>query len=315
MGTERAVAFLDLLGFSSFCDTDSCAAIGALEDYQSILDSKIRDEKSHPVSGISDPAQQNLAQNTGVSSFGSFLPFSDSFVILSDQPGLMVVQLSNFLVDSFLFCGHAFTGSEDPVNPERQKVTFLELDKSKKPALANKEVNWFPVLFRGALAWGEAHEIELSGISKGERSSNRAVSGPALVEAVGREKAGAGPRLFCGQDFLNHLPSHMKQYVVAHETGFEVLWPAISFSSKKISAISVVHALQELLSPAFVLLRAKRGQAIEHHYFEFIRLLGRSAALVLEKEYQSERLPEVEKAIANSGLKLVRRTGFDVVSQ
>lgn len=91
----KAVAFLDLLGFSNTVSNSADEALSMLESYNSIIHLGILDSKINPSESYSIELKE-LAKRHSTESFCDFLPFSDSIFITSDNCSDFLMQLGSF---------------------------------------------------------------------------------------------------------------------------------------------------------------------------------------------------------------------------
>lgn len=268
---NSAFAFLDLLGFSEYVKSDVVGAARLLESQRHILQIKLGDAKLYAAkqAEVSDFAREHL-----ISSFNIFLPFSDCIFVTSDTPDLFVRQLAHFLVEAFLFTGHAYAHPENALNP-----TAMDIRVIGATGATSEKHNWFPVLWRGGLSFGRVELLETAGLKQGEPFSVPLLVGPAVVAAVALEKTGKGPRLFCPPEFKTNLTDTalLPFFVpVPGKPCEEFLWPAFLYADheRPVQELSRTH---ELLLPAFNLWRAQQDEIVKEQYLQFIRLIGRSA--------------------------------------
>jgi hypothetical protein len=190
----KAVAFLDLLGFSAAVKNDPAGAVGLLQDQSSALHDAIADAKLHQLSEYEDAKVRQLAEAGLVTSFDDFLPMSDSVFIASGTPSLFVKQVSHLLVDLFRFRLNAYASPESGGDP--RQVTMRSVEFSGGSVKTTKhEATWWPVLYRGGLAYGDVWTLKMPAIS-GEPTVQANLAGPAVVEAVGLERTAGKPALF-----------------------------------------------------------------------------------------------------------------------
>jgi len=300
MSTQLArVVYLDLLGFKDYCGRDVKAAVGMLEDFQAVLRERLLDVKLEAVTAES--ALLPLIQARDTTSFSELIPFSDSIVIISDigSEGLLCKQLSTLLWDSFLIGGYAFPGAPDPSNPNLMEIKVPKVDADGKLMMASETCLWAPVLFRGSVVLGEIHRVELKGKSGGVLSKHRSVVGEAFIRAIGLERLGKGPRIFC------ESPSVLSSnYCVPYEKYYELLWPAERLAVVAADPQTLLSEFDDAYSPALCLWQANQGSSVEDHYYEFVRLLFRSSAAVLGQKFGSEGMEQLQLKAARAGLTL-----------
>jgi hypothetical protein len=268
---NAAFAFLDLLGFSEYVKSDLVGAARLLESQKITLASRLADARHYE---RNEAPVLPLARDHLVTSFDYFLPFSDSIVIASATPDLFVRQLATFLISAFTFTGHIYAFPENPARPEEVRMrTFGATTSSSTPE------NWYPALWRGGLSFGKVELFHSPALVDGKLDEVRMLVGTPVVTAVGLEKnSGKGPRLFCESTFKDHLtdPGLRACFVpVPEKSCDEFLWPIFQFHDPT-NPLLALHQVHELLPSAINLWRAKRNTAVAAHYFEFVRLIGRS---------------------------------------
>ncbi len=233
---ECVVAFIDLLGFKQACRAGRQTAVEMLSDYQAILQQRLLDQQMDPPSSYANPNLRRIAERISAGSFESFIPASDSIFILSSDPSNLVFQLSHFIADVLHLSAEHCAYPENPANPREvtwRNYTVNSSGISMRPEAGNHE----PVLFRGGIDWGEARSGRLPGILSGEKIPAPAVVGPAVVNAVGLERTGKGPRVWCSRAFAEQLTPEAREWVCdpieacgAPDTR-ELLWPMALFET------------------------------------------------------------------------------------
>lgn len=267
---ERTVAYLDLLGFKSYTVIDADAAAQLLLNYHHIINTKLADAMQFPARGYQDGGLRELAERGEVGSFETFLPFSDSVFVISGQPDLLVKQLSRFLIDSFAFTSDAFAHPEQAQDPTAVTIAELSLHGVVRRTVAR----WFPLLFRGGIAFGDVMTPRVTAILDSATTSVTNLAGTAVVNAVGLEKTGKGPRIFCKADFRNRLAVGSLALLpeVPETQCYELLWPAFLYHDQNSPHVDINH-FSDLFLPAANLWRAFRGLDVEPHYVEFLKLI------------------------------------------
>ena len=264
---KYAVIYLDLLGFKSFLLEDPDAALVTLEDFHSVLATRQGwEDQGHCIPAF-----------LAVDSFDFLLPMSDSVFILSKDPAKVAQQLSTFLSSVFLLSGGAFSdGMADPSNVLRQCVKNYQLDASGEGQVTSYWEKWYPVLFRGGIAYGDVRVVLTPAICKGERVRIPNLAGPAVAKAVSLEQEGfQGPRLFCDRKFVKHLRCPATKYLRPVGKEWELLWPAFNYQLHQ-DEKAESYALNDLFFPALALWNHYRGEKPERHYEEFLNLIVRS---------------------------------------
>jgi hypothetical protein len=261
------VAFLDLLGFSNYTKEDIVGTGRLLADQQEILGQRLSEAQNPNLIG-------QIPEWMQVDGFHHFLPFSDSTLIIGNDPNKFLRQLADFLRACFLINSHAYFLPDDPEHPEKVRVLDASLS-----AIKTAQEMWYPAQWRGALAIGEVHVFEVLGIARGKSLKVPNAIGPAIVEAVKLEKSGKGPRLFCPTRLPEHLTPDLREYfqpVHGLNGVSEFLWPAVNFNRTTFDP--QMNDFYELWSPAVNLWKSKTKPHVAfEHYDQFLRLLIRSA--------------------------------------
>ena len=263
---KYVVIYLDLLGFKTFLCEDPDAALVTLEDFHSVLATRQGwEDQGHCI-----PASH------AVDSFDFLLPMSDSVFILSKDPSKVAQQLSTFLSSVFLLSGEAFSdGVADPSNVLRQCVRNYQVDASGEAQVTSSWEKWYPVLFRGGIAYGDVRIVPTPAIRKGERIRIPNLAGPAVVRAVSLEQGFRGPRLFCDREFVQLLRGPATNYLRPVGKAWELLWPAFNYQLHQ-DEKAESYVLNNLFFPALALWNHYRGKSPERHYEEFLNLIVRS---------------------------------------
>jgi hypothetical protein len=272
--STQAVAFLDLLAFSNHVRENTQDAFLAFTTYRTILETKITDDLVHPPSTYSNEILQDLATRNSVNSFKYFLPFSDSVFISSDDPNLFLKQLGSFVLHCFTFTSRQYQNPPDPSNPTKV------IHKFKDNTII--EENWYPTLFRGGIALGEAIPIELMGIVNNKPQKIANLAGKAVVRAVGLESKIKGPRIVFEKDFYEQLDEKTKIYVLETEVKglYELLWTAFKYIPS--NGASEINSCYELFLPALNLWKAYNHTPFSEHYFKFVELVVTGTIKVFE---------------------------------
>jgi hypothetical protein len=265
------VAFLDVLGFSSYTEQDLSGAQLLLRHQEFILRQKIDDGHLHPISDFTDPQLAAVHEAHLVHSFKYFLPFSDSVFIVSENSDCFARQLSHFLMDCLQLVGHVYNCAADPACPEGVAVTDY-------PSGKKRAEKWYPPIWRGGLATGDLSVFNVTGIDNGRPIQIPNLAGSAVVKAVRAERLGKcrGPRLLCEVGFEQNFGPKIRQYFrPVTGTVSELLWPAFIYNADG-NLQAEMQKFHRLWAPVVALWRSKRGQAVFEHYDEFLKLLVRS---------------------------------------
>jgi hypothetical protein len=168
----------------------------------------------------------------------------------------------------------AYNAPENRSRPERTTVL-----QASPTSLKTTQELWYPAQWRGALALGDVKVLKVTAIDDGKRIKIPNVVGPAIVEAVGLEKTGKGPRLFCSNGFPACVSSELQHFfrpVKNQSDVSEFLWPALQ--GRKARFDRNMNDFWDMWLPAVNLWKSKQRPHIAfEHYDEFLRLLIRSA--------------------------------------
>jgi hypothetical protein len=106
-----------------------------------------------------------------------------------------------------LLTSSAFQRPEDPDNPSKVAVKEFGIGETGKLTRSQTSKNWFPVLFRGGIAFGSCFSLEINSINNHEATKLPILVGRAVVEAVQLETRirRKGPTLICSQSLYNIL--------------------------------------------------------------------------------------------------------------
>lgn len=270
------VVYLDLLGFSNYVFEDMEGATRLIYNYVNMYAfRKNPNYQSEQKGGIYK-----------INSFSNFLPFSDSIFITSEDQDLFFPQLSQLLVDTFLFRGAELRYSSDPVNPYRKKITSISLSDASKVEI---EQNWFPALFRGGAAIGDIQSHEIPNLSENIDGSSKIITGPPVVESVKLESDGhKGPRILFKKSVYENLGDQAKLLVDQafdyKPDYYELYWPGVIIMNTDNFRIDLQTNYPKLLDIGIVLWKANKNNVnIERHYYNFIKLIYRSTKMIIER--------------------------------
>ena len=295
MNKEQAVAFLDLLAFSNHVRENTQDAFMTFTTYRTILETKITDDLVHPPASYSNAILQDIATRSSVNSFNHFLPFSDSVFISSDDPNLFLKQLGSFILHCFTFTSRQYQNPEDPSNPTKV------IHKFKDNTIL--EQNWYPTLFRGGIALGEAIPIELMGIVNNKPQKIANLAGKAVVRAVGLESKIKGPRIVFEKDLFDKLDASTKVYTAETEVKglYELLWPAFLYIPT--NGHSEINDFYKLFLPAVNLWKANNHSSVSEHYFKFVELVVTGTIKIFEAHgHKDVAIDKVIEMLKSQGL-------------
>lgn len=306
---NNIVAYIDLLAFSNHLRENTRDALMAMNNYNTILSTKIWDEITNPVSSYSKELQE-LAKKHSIDSFNFFLPFSDSVFLMSNDCSSFIKQLGSFVLQSFTLTAHFYENPIDPSNPEKGYINNYSINKKSELVVNQGECNYYPALFRGGLAYGEAFPIELFSVIDKNPSKAKVITGKAVVDAVRLESRVKGPRLVFCQDVFDRLNDDARDYcrlIPENEKLYEILWPALEYIKQKESfqCEQEIHKMPELLNPAYNLWKAYNHTPFSAHYFNFIELIIASTIKFFEKKCQLKEfaINEIQAWIDRNELK------------
>ncbi len=215
------IAFLDLLGFSHLIESNIVAAYDNLNSFNRVIQTKITDNKTHPVESYEE-SMREFVENTAITSFDNMISISDSLIISSRQPSLFVKQLSNLVSAIYIRYSEPFRQPFDDVSVVKSNKLFTMYSTNNI-----QPHNSFPIMFRGGISYGEDVIFNReTQIFSGEISNNGInVCGLSYVRAVQLEKSGKGPRLFCDKNFVKQLDKESTRAIrKIDENIYELVW-------------------------------------------------------------------------------------------
>ncbi|MGE8723285.1 hypothetical protein ACO2KH_18280 [Leptospira terpstrae] len=271
------VTFLDLLGFSQYVKTDHSAANQLLVNYLEIFSFR-KDNFFESQTGL---------EKNKIDSFEDFIPFSDSIFLTSNNINKFIPQLSQFLLDSFIYRGRDMRSPTDPGNPHIIETMDFELKKRKiKPKMVKE--NCFPVLFRGGISSGEINSASIPALHKSALIKLPIITGEAVVNAVELEKNGQkGPRILISKNTYSEITSDsiklLSKPFDIENINFELYWPSIIFYRSTAPEIDLKNEFAELFEISINLWSAyKKFPKLENHYFNFMKLVFKSGELAFK---------------------------------
>ena len=300
MKKECAVIYLDLLGFKGYMDEDHEAATEIVRNFYNVLETRRMNERSQPLSSLSEGPVKRLAERHASDSFNYVIPMSDSVFILSEDPDRVVAQLSTLLSASFLFVAHAY----DSLSVIQQRVADIRITDGTVEKYSCQE-NWYPPLFRGGIAYGEVEVVQTPAIFNKKKTCIHNVIGPSVVQAVRLEQSGlSGPRILCDHEFVRHLQRPARNYIRREGNAWELLWPGFNYFEDDDDKLES-YKLKELFDPAFYLWQYFSGKPPERHYQAFLELIVRSHLAFAEPASCPELVNEyLYKTLNESGFEL-----------
>ena len=300
---QKAVAYIDLLGFSNCVMNNPEEAIMMLSHFNTILSTLNFEREVHPSAGYI-PALQSLARRTSNESFEHFMPFSDSVFLASSDCSNFIMQLGSFVRQSFLFNAHIYEHPEKPDDPTASHYVGLDTSDPNNIEPVDIPCHQPPVLFRGGIAYGEVIETQPMSMFNGQKTACNNLIGEAIVRAVGMEKVLKGPRLVFEQSVYDQLNDEAKIYVrPVPEQEFagcyEILWPAMGYVLENRDTFTQeINHFYELFTPAYNLWKYYKGGSVAVHYERFLELIVASAVRIYSQMgYRDFILQAMSKAL------------------
>ena len=310
---NKLVAYLDVLGFSNAVNQDIDDAISVLTRFNTISSQSIVEDKIHPVSSY-DPHLQNLAARTSVDSFNLFIPFSDSVFISANDCSRALIQIANFVYESFRINIDVYLHPQTPTDPTLSKSIGVGLDKQGNIVVKNIATHEPPVLFRGGVSYGEAYDLKMSAILNGEPSYVKSIAGKAVVKAVRlEEKKVKGPRIIFTDDVFNMLDTNTLKYcrpipeIIDNENPlFEILWPALTFIPENGFQFEFDNIYKILDAAINLWIPYRDNVDIAKHYENFIEMTLASAIQISDKCWnkKTDAIVSLGKHMTSYGLNL-----------
>lgn len=275
----KAVAFLDLLGFSSAVKKDTNEAMAMLQSYNSILHFGLIEKELHPSSGY-EPILQELAKRNSTESFDDFLPFSDSIFITSENCSDFLLQLGSFLHKSFHFTAHFYAHPVNSQDPLETQSIGVEEDGHGGYKVVDSKTRIPPALFRGGVAFGDVSAVNPATLINKSRTNGYILVGDAVVNAVGLEKKVKGPRIVFGQNVFEQLNETARLYTRSlpeDSNLYELLWPGMSYILENDMRNEFNH-FTDMFFPVYNLWSYYKGdEVVSVQYERFIELIVASA--------------------------------------
>lgn len=272
----KAIAFLDLLGFSNAVMNDTEEALSMLQSYNSILHQLNLQSQLHPSNDYIEDLQE-LARRNSIESFDDFLPFSDSIFITSNNCSDFLMQLGSFLIKSFHFTAHIYGSPKNRQDPTAYSNIEVRDDGNGRLTTVNIPCHVPPTLFRGGIAYGDVNIITPIGILNKERINSHTLIGNAVVKAVHLEKRVKGPRIVFDKDIYERLDEKAKLYccnLIEDPNYYELLWPGMSFILENSSTFQNEFShFFDLFDPAYNLWSYYKDNNVAKHYERFLELI------------------------------------------
>jgi hypothetical protein len=323
MSIPKCVAFLDILGFSSYIENDTYGALYLLDTANHVIKTRLIDPAS---STYEEPSLQKMAKVHSAESFEAYLPMSDSIFIIGNTPNEFVEQISSFLCSCYRPTSHVYSHPEDESNPTAVTIKQFKADANGGFATSDEAANWYPNIFRGGISVGEAFIfsatsifrnpefipekerkiIEFSGGKIGTGLVSN-VAGKAVVDAVELEKnAGAGPKLLLTKEAVNALDEGNRVFVKTDSDGkSHYLWPAYFIDSFDNDLFMEWNSTFDNIVRGSINLykfHSTNGKPrVTEHYKEFVKLIADSFIAVSEFKKDTTGIELLKKSFERMG--------------
>ncbi|MCP1102764.1 hypothetical protein M2454_002078 [Aequitasia blattaphilus] len=279
MCNKKSIAYLDVLGFSNYVTGNkNCAyAANMLISVNHILRTKISDYKKMK-SVECDERLSELVEKNGVSSFDNLLSFSDSLFITSPKVDEFLKQLSSFVAECFYYHSEQYRNPLNEKKPEEVKSIVVGSDQH------NIVEKWYPILFRGGISYEEVIVSNSSIIKESEVLQIPNLIGKGVVQAVGLEQQGKGPKIFIDDQFYHKLSDTMKRFIAKEQDTKYILWPAFRYIWQNDFESEIQHFKHDL-EACINLWLAYQSERFGEQYKELLKLVIRSFMKLCEVIY------------------------------
>lgn len=187
---KKAVAFLDVLGFSNHVYEDLEETEKILHDINELIDVSVTSKFN--TRKISDKNLYKELKNYTLDSVDFVLPVSDCIFLGSNELNQMIEQISVFLCRILEKTLHDF-----------------EMNNYQKS---------FPVIMRGGISYGKVKKVKSSFHVDKVKGDFFNIIGIPVVRAVRLEEVhGSGPNLFLTDDVMSQLSEELKKFVSVSE--------------------------------------------------------------------------------------------------
>lgn len=291
---KKGFAFLDMLGFSNrVLSGNTEYAYNMLNQVYTVLEMKDMNGKFRKYRKSQKIYQDELIDKVNsqieITSFSYLQCVSDSILIASDEPDLMVQQIANIVRMCFT----------------------LNLSNN---------IGTLPlVMLRGGISYGEVNIINAKSSLESKAIETPNTFGKAIVNAVKLEKYFGlkGPRVILDELIYEELSEQTKQKYVSllridesialGKKYYEILWPAFEFNVFNISSNlkyndinGEITNLGKLLSKAYIFFDEYENSPEKEHYNSLISLIFRSAKQIFYNLGGIQIFEEYVKKITNT---------------
>lgn len=286
---KKCIAYLDVLGFTDYTtgnniqgqeesDRNAEFAANVLRGANLILNKKIVESRIHPVDGY-DENLKYLAKRGALDSFEKLLALSDGMFITSseDSANDFIEQLSSYLSSCYLFSANSYLYPENPDSPEDVTYDIIHIapDQSGYTSTLDTRKD-YPILFRGGISFDEVEYNHSFWISDGATKKQENIVGKGVVQAVGLERSGKGPKLYIDDTFYRCLNDKNRALTASENDGTKYfLWPAYSFIAENSLEVEFDNDILIFLQSATNLYKAyktSKPPSVSAQYFEFVKM-------------------------------------------
>lgn len=274
---KKAVAYIDLLGFSKLVEQSLGDAVVVIANANTILSQHIFEKKIHPSSGYPDEIKE-YAKDTSVESIEDYLPFSDSVFLTSSNCDDFVMQLGSFVRKCYTLTAGHYIHPKDPLDPTKESIPNIIVNDDGSPSIKEIDSHLPPTLFRGGISYGEVENLTPMGIVGGQEMKMNTLAGEAVVKAVRLEESVRvkGPRLVFDNSLYSQLSEKTKKYcrqVPERPDLYEILWPMTSYISTN-PYTGALTDFNEMFNSAYNLwIPHKDNPEVGLHYIKFMEII------------------------------------------
>jgi hypothetical protein len=281
---EKAIAFLDILGFSNHVYEDLEETEKILHDINELIDVSVTSKFN--ARKISDKNLYKELKNYTLDSVDFVLPVSDCIFLGSNELNQMIEQISVFLCRILEKTLHDF-------NINNQKS--------------------FPVIMRGGVSYGKVKKVKSSFHVNKKKGDFFNIIGRPVVEAVRLEEVhGSGPSLFLTHDVISQLSEELKKFISErniNDTAGNIsyfLWPRYFFFKNNLKndfSSQFDFTCEKVLRPIMRLYFKYKNEKYSEYYknlvciiieaFSRICLLTKEKNQRENKRYSQRKLKEI----------------------
>ena len=293
MITKKCVAYIDILGFKGHITSElpnaQKSAIEMLGDINGVFLQDWSESNLNPWQNYEHGSpQQSLVKRISVDSFENFLSMSDSIFITGNNANDFLDQLSSFLCRCFILTSNEYKNKTKKNNIESVSIKSIDQDKNGKLITNEEERQWFPLIFRGGVSFGEVSILEMASLMRDKMQYTPNIAGTGHVKAVELEKCGGkGPKLYLDKDIVKELDENHKALLKTENiSGKKVshyLWPAHFLIRENDLEWELSQKYSDSLEPAINLWNAYKDENYAPHYLEFVKLIINSYVAVAQQ--------------------------------